>query len=140
MVRPNGIPIVITSEPAAWAYDPEVSGWTQIASAWWGNSPLNEVRTRHGRSVPAQNSPLAEIEQRVSNLTDGAASSGEKPEWWKEAMSIGHYETRLRASRLLESKDEYKHWLREYGKFLGDENFRERAEELVSELMGPVYQ
>lgn len=139
MLRSNGCPIVITSMPAAWAYDSAVKGWVQIASAWWGNSPLNEVRTRHSRGS-AHAGPLAEIEQRVAAGCTSSASTQEKPQWWKEYMSASHYESRMRACRLLDSKDEYKHWLREYSKLLGEENFRERAEELITELTGPLYQ
>ncbi|KAL1412113.1 HIR complex subunit [Vanrija albida] len=136
LVRPNGCPVVVTSEPAAWAYDAEFGGWTQIAAPWWSSSPLNETRTRHGK--PTLNGPLSEIEQTV---VAGAQVEppDPKPEHWDLALSTGHYETRLRAARLLDSKDEYKHWLREYSKFLGQESFREQAEELITELMGPVY-
>lgn len=137
MVRPNGCPVVITSEPAAWAYDQDVAAWTQIATPWWGTSPLSESRTR-GRSSQASG-PLAEIEQRIASAAD-VDQPDKKPQWWDEAMSMGHYETRLRAARLLDSKDEYKHWLREYSKYLAQEDFRERAEELISDLMGPLYQ
>jgi len=138
MLRPNGCPIIITSAPVAWAYDADVEGWTQIASSWWGNSPLNEVRTRGSRNSSSHIGPLAEIEQRIAAASE-PENTGERPQWWKEYMSAIHYESRLRASRLLDSKDEYKHWLREYSKLLGEENFRERAEDLISDLMGPVY-
>jgi protein HIRA/HIR1 len=139
MLRSNGCPIVITSMPAAWAYDSAILGWVQIASAWWGNSPLNEARTRASRASMTHIGVLAEIEQRVAAGCDGNSSTKEKPKWWKEYMSASHYESRMRACRLLDSKDEYKHWLREYSKLLGEENFRERAEELINELMGPLY-
>lgn len=138
-LRPNGTPYIITSEPAAWVFDREMGLWTQIASSWWTASPLNEHegRTRNGRSGPS--GPLAEIEQKVAAKSRSSPPE-DKPKWWDESLSCGHYETRLRAARLLGSKEEYRHWLKEYAKFLGDENFRERAEDLLSELMGPVYQ
>lgn len=135
-IYPNGCAVVVTSEPAAWAYDPDLAEWSQVASAWWAASPLNEIRTRAGRSTTT--GPLGDIEQRVANIAT-ASPPGDKPKWWDEALSVGHYETRLRGARLLGSKEEYRACLREYGKFLGEENFRERAEELVKELMGPKH-
>lgn len=136
LIYPNGCAVVVTSEPAAWAYDASLAEWTQIASAWWAASPLNEIRTRAGRSTSS--GPLADLEQRVAAAANASPPS-DKPKWWDEAVSVGHYETRLRAACLLGSKEEYRTCLREYGKFLGDENFRERAEELVKELMGPKH-
>lgn len=132
----NGCPVVITSEPAGWAYDTGVGAWTQVASPWWAGSPLNESRTRGARS----SSPswiLAEIEAKLPTEPPQIRN---KPKWWDEALSLGHYETRLKATRLLGSKEEYLHWLKQYAKYLGDENFRERAEELIADLVGPVYQ
>ncbi|BEJ17036.1 hypothetical protein CspHIS471_0604370 [Cutaneotrichosporon sp. HIS471] len=137
-LRPNGTPVLVTSEPAAWAFDREMGVWSQIAASWWSASPLNEHdgRTRNGRSVP--NGPLAEIEAKVTAMR-GVAPPDPKPNWWNESMACGHYETRLRGARLLGSKDEYRHWLKEYAKYLADESFRERAEDVLAELMGPIF-
>ncbi|BEI86202.1 hypothetical protein CcaverHIS002_0604890 [Cutaneotrichosporon cavernicola] len=137
-LRPNGTPVLVTSEPAAWAFDREMGVWSQIAASWWSASPLNEHegRTRNGRSVP--NGPLAEIEAKVAAMRS-VAPPDSKPNWWNESMACGHYETRLRGARLLGSKDEYRHWLKEYAKYLADESFRERAEDVLAELMGPIF-
>lgn len=133
-VRPNGCAVVVTSEPTAWGWDPDVCAWTQLVSGWWAASPLHEGRSRS--SSRDRNGPLADLEQRVAAR---ATPPARKPQWWDEALALGDFETRLRATRLLGSKDEYKHWLREYAKYLAQESFRDRAEELVQELMGPVY-
>jgi len=63
----------------------------------------------------------------------------DKPEWYDLASELRLLEGRIRSSILLDSKDEYKQWLLRYAKVLGDEGFRGRAEELVKEMMGPVY-
>jgi protein HIRA/HIR1 len=139
-LRPNGTPVLVTSEPAAWAFDRDLGDFQQIASPWWSASPLNENegRTRNGgRSGPS--GPLAEIEAKVAAMRRDPPPDP-KPEWWNETMACGHYDTRLRGARLLGSKDEYRHWLKEYAKYLADESFRERAEDLLAELMGPVFQ
>ncbi|KLT43237.1 WD40 repeat-like protein [Cutaneotrichosporon oleaginosum] len=138
-LRPNGTPVLVTSEPAAWAFDRDIGVWSQIAASWWSASPLNENegRTRNGRSGP--NGPLAEIEAKVTAMRRDAPPDP-KPKWWNESMACGHYETRLRGARLLGSKEEYRHWLKEYAKYLADESFRERAEDVLAELMGPIFQ
>lgn len=138
-LRPNGTPILVTSEPAAWAFDRDMGVWTQIAAPWWSASPLNENegRTRNGRSTPS--GPLADIEAKVAAKGRGTPPDP-KPQWWDESTACGHYETRLHGARLLGSKDEYRHWLKEYAKYLGEEDFRGRAEDVLAELMGPVYQ
>ena len=55
------------------------------------------------------------------------------------ACEVGHLESRLAASQLLDSPTEYKQALLLYAKRLADEGFRTKAEELVKELCGPLY-
>lgn len=45
----------------------------------------------------------------------------------------------MHAAKTLESKDEYKTALVAYARRLSEEGFRGKAEELVKELVGPVY-
>jgi protein HIRA/HIR1 len=52
---------------------------------------------------------------------------------------LGHLETRLHATRLLDSPQEYRQALLVYAKKIADEGFKNKAEELVKELYGPVY-
>jgi len=54
-------------------------------------------------------------------------------------MTLGHLETRLHASRLLDSPAEYKQTLQLYARKIADEGFRAKAEELIKELSGPIY-
>lgn len=133
-VSPNGIPVIITSEPSAYAYDLERAEWTSIVSPWWlESSPLTDRHHPRG--------PLADIEQQVMDAWKGRPVDGiEKPEWWNEAIEMGHLENRMRAALLLDSGDEYKYWLLKYATILGKEGFRARAEELIKDLVGPIYQ
>lgn len=59
---------------------------------------------------------------------------------WKNALSLGHLEARLQAAIVLDSIQEYKSNLILYAKLLAEEAFRGKAEELVRDLLGPVYQ
>jgi hypothetical protein len=45
----------------------------------------------------------------------------------------------MKASILLGSADEYKHWLVRYATYLAEQEFVGRAEELLKDLIGPVY-
>lgn len=56
-----------------------------------------------------------------------------------DAVTTGHFESRLAAAQLLDSPAEYKQALLLYAKRLADEGFRAKAEELIKELCGPVY-
>ena len=132
-IRPNGTPTVISSEPAAYLYDISRLEWTCVSSPWYlAGSPLRSW-TNTG--------PLAEIELEVSEAWKGRpVEEAEKPEWWDTAMEMGHLETKMRAAELLDSKEEYRTWLIRYAGVLGKEGFRARAEELIKEFIGPVYQ
>jgi protein HIRA/HIR1 len=84
--------------------------------------------------------PLADIEQQcrssLSNVQNGKAA---EPEWWDETQKMGIMGMRIRASGLLGSKDEYRFWLLQYATFLGEQEFVGRAEELLKDLIGPMY-
>ena len=58
---------------------------------------------------------------------------------WKNAMSLGHLESRLFGAIVTDSLPEYKSNLSLYAKLLAEEAFRGKAEELVRDLLGPVY-
>jgi len=140
-VRPNGTPIVITSEPAAYAYDSSLQDWTAICSTWFTQySSLLSSSSRGGRGAgPA--GPVSDIEHEcvaafASRTQDG---EGAKSDWWDQALEMGHLECRMRAAVLLDSKEEYKFSVLRYASLVGRENFRGRAEELVRELIGTVY-
>ncbi|KAJ7717923.1 hypothetical protein B0H14DRAFT_3521826 [Mycena olivaceomarginata] len=76
------------------------------------------------------------------SIAGGLASSGadkKRPQWWNMAMTLGHLETWMHAARVLESPAEYKQALAQYTKKLADEGYRAKAEELIRDLLGPVY-
>lgn len=55
------------------------------------------------------------------------------------AMSLGHLEERMAAAKMVESSGEYKFALGVYAKKVAEEGLRSKGEELVRELMGPIY-
>jgi protein HIRA/HIR1 len=58
---------------------------------------------------------------------------------YRVAMSLAHLEVRMKAAVALDSPSEYRTFLLAYAKKLAEEGIRGKAEELVRELLGPVY-
>jgi protein HIRA/HIR1 len=54
-------------------------------------------------------------------------------------LTLGHLESKLHAALVLDSSAEYKQTLLVYAKKIADEGFRNKAEELIKELFGPIY-
>lgn len=162
-IRPNGSPVLSLSDGRALAYDGDLSCWLTVSSTWWSKgSDFWEGRTR-GRNSTArglmrtiEGSVNDLIARGVSDQAIGYASAmdtdevpisieGEEQQKlgheddWKAAMSLGHLESRMAACKVLDSPVEYKTFLLLYAQRLGSEGFRNKAEELIRELMGPVY-
>ncbi|KAL8291734.1 hypothetical protein RQP46_001992 [Phenoliferia psychrophenolica] len=60
-------------------------------------------------------------------------------EMYRTAISLAHLEIRLKAAASLESGGEYRQFLQAYVKRLAEEGLRNKAEELIRELIGPIY-
>ncbi|OCF32185.1 protein HIR1 [Kwoniella heveanensis BCC8398] len=128
-LRPNGVPIIVTTEPAAYAYDRALAEWIVISAPWWfESSPLSS------NSV----GPMGSVDRTVRSMWKGKKRDA-VGEWWDEALAMGHYESRIKACILLDSDEEYQDWLIQYVRYLGNEGFLERAEEVIQELMGPIH-
>lgn len=130
-VHPTGVPVVITSQPAAYAYSTAHGEWTIVATDWWTSDA--------GVEVPG-NGPLSVIEREVARLLQerGVANGFDSSAEWTSAMLLGRCETRLRAAELFRSRDEYGFCLERYAGLLGEGGFRAKAEELIRELCGKV--
>ena len=61
------------------------------------------------------------------------------PATQRAASSLAHLEIRMKAAIVLDSPAEYKGFLGAYAKKLAEEGLRSKGEELVKELLGPVY-
>ncbi|BGP40593.1 HIR complex subunit [Rhodotorula kratochvilovae] len=67
-----------------------------------------------------------------------ASPSGDSDDF-RVAVALAHLETRLAAAAALDSPSEYRLFLVQYAKKLADEGLRSKAEELIRELLGPIY-
>lgn len=61
------------------------------------------------------------------------------PATQRTATSLAHLEVRMKAAIALDSPTEYKGFLGAYAKRLAEEGLRSKGEELIKELLGPVY-
>ena len=136
----NGAPIIHVSSGCAYSYDPELLTWVKLSDKWWaGGSSAWQARSRAG-ALSANRGVVATIEHIISEQTgpdDGA--NRERPNWWEAALTLGHLEARMQATRVLDSPTEYKQALLVYAKRIAEDGFRGKAEELVKELFGPLY-
>jgi TUP1-like enhancer of split len=82
---------------------------------------------------------MASIESAISERIPPLLGNIQRPQWWTSALTLGHLESKLHAARVLDSSTEYKQTLLLYAKKIADEGFRNKAEELIKELFGPIY-
>jgi len=159
-VRPNGCPILSLSSGLVVTYDQNLESWTQISSPWWSKgSEYWESRIRSnnsaGRGVVkiiesetndflAAQPDLVTMEDDEAHLRPSLEGEEQKKlgndDDWTMALTLGHLESRMNAAIALDSLPEYKMFLTTYAKRLAEEAFRGKAEELIKELIGPIYQ
>ncbi|SCV72300.1 BQ2448_4994 [Microbotryum intermedium] len=94
---------------------------------------------------PRKKRKAAAVDLNASQTQAGAPLSGEpsiplgKPEDFTLSRTLAHAEARIEAGIALDSSEEYRMFLREYCERLGKAGVVGRAEEVVRELMGPIY-
>lgn len=137
-VRHNGVPVLNTSEGTAYAHDPALSTWVKVSERWWSEGSNVWSGRQRSNTQAAVRGPMAAIESSISVLDESAAVK-QRPQWWDSALTLGHLETRLLSTKLLDSPQEHKQALLQYAKRIADEGFRGKADELAKELFGPIY-
>ncbi|PFH50533.1 hypothetical protein AMATHDRAFT_144901 [Amanita thiersii Skay4041] len=141
IIRPNGAPIVSCSNGIVYSFDSSLSTWVKISERWWAEgSDAWQGRQRASNSM-SHRGVMSVVESSINGTPppDEAPPDRRKPEWWNIALTLGHLETKMHATRLLESPPEYKQALLAYARRIADEGFRAKAEELIKELFGPIY-
>ena len=98
---------------------------------WQGRQRQNVQNTNRG--------VMSSVEGSIGGTPPNDGNSISRPSWWGTALTLGHLETRLHATRLLDSPQEFKQAMLVYAKKIADEGFRGKAEELIKELFGPIY-
>ncbi|KAF8156781.1 WD40 repeat-like protein [Crassisporium funariophilum] len=138
-VRENGVPIVNCSNGVVYSYDPMLASWVKLADRWWAEGSDFWQGRQRGNSTTASRGIMASIEGSMAGTPNEGAAEKHRPKWWSTALTLGHLETRLHSTKLLDSPQEYRQAMLMYAKKIADEGFRGKGEELVKELFGPVY-
>jgi len=138
-IRENGVPIVNCSNGVIYSYDPALSSWVKLADRWCAEGSDVWQGRQRGNSTTASRGIMASIESSIAGTPDEGSAEKPRPKWWSTAVTLGHLETRLHSTKLLDSPQEYRQALLLYAKKIADEGFKGKGEELVKELFGPVY-
>jgi protein HIRA/HIR1 len=138
-VRSNGAPIIQCSTGIAHSYDPLLSSWITLSERWWSEGSDVWQGRQRGNSQSGSRGVLNSVESAIGTIDDASAAEKPRPAWWNTALTLGHLETRLHSTRVLDSPQEYKQALLLYAKKISDEAFKGKAEELIKELYGPIY-
>lgn len=142
-VRPSGVAVLVTPEPAAHAYDTSLQAWVPLITPWQLAYPSTERRAAKEQIK----GPLSDIEARVQEIwaqdrtraQSFPASDVAQLDWWSETREINYWEARLRGAELLESPAEYRQAVTKLAQLFAREGFAARAEELVKDLTGPIF-
>ncbi|KAK4701977.1 protein HIRA/HIR1, partial [Phenoliferia sp. Uapishka_3] len=160
----NGTPLVALSSGSTHSYDSNLSAWIRLSDVWWSKGS-DFWEARRGKANPSGRGVIRGIESAINDIVVEQASGLEPmqddddddepvektvpegdaqekiggAEMYRAAISLGHLEVRMKAAIALDSPAEYRAFLNAYAKRLGEEGFRGKAEELIKELLGPVY-
>ena len=137
MARPNGSPILSTTSGVTYSYDNGLGTYVKLSEPWWAEG--SDAWSSRPRNSNTQQFVVASIESAISERLPPPPGTAQRPQWWTSALTLGHLESKLHAARVLDCSAEYKQTLLVYAKRIADEGFRNKAEELIKELFGPIY-
>lgn len=168
-ILPNGAPLIALSSGSTHSYDVDLASWIRLSDTWWSKgsdfwenrrgkavtsgrgvirgieSAINDIVVDSALDLTGEDSSDSEADgdessSRRKTIPEGtAAEQVGKQEMFRLAVSLGHMEIRMKGAVALESAGEYRGFLSAYAKKLAEEGFRNKAEELIKELLGPVY-
>jgi len=137
IARPNGSPIVCATTGVTYSYDSHLCSFVKLSEPWWAEG--SDAWSSRPRNSGSQQAVVASIESAISECITPSPGTTQRPPWWTSALTLGHLESKLHAARVLDSSMEYKQVLLVYAKKIADEGFRNKAEELIKDLFGPIY-
>jgi protein HIRA/HIR1 len=137
VARPNGSPIVTATSGVTYSFDSNLCSFVKLSEPWWAEG--SDVWSSRPRNSSTQQAVVASIESSISERITPSPGTTHRPTWWTSALTLGHLESKLHAARVLDSSVEYKQILLVYAKKIADEGFRNKAEELIKDLYGPIY-
>ncbi|KAJ6466627.1 histone transcription regulator 1 [Mycena vulgaris] len=139
-VQPGGASILTCSNGVVYSYDAALLTFVKLTERWWSEgSDVWQARQRSATNPTANRGVLSVTEGSIAGSPESSGADKKRPKWWNMAMTLGHLETRMHSARLLDSPAEYKQALAQYTKKLAEEGFKAKAEELIRDLLGPMY-
>lgn len=150
--------MIALSSGSTHAFDVGLGVWTRVGDGWWSTGS-DFWEGRRGKAPTSGRGVIRGIESSINEIVvdskgmggmDDDEDASRKPEGdqptktggndvFRNALSLGHLEVRMKAAITLDSAQEYKAFLLAYAKKLAEEGFRNKAEELVRNLLGPIY-
>ncbi|KAI0280436.1 WD40 repeat-like protein [Russula aff. rugulosa BPL654] len=137
VARPNGSPIISATSGVTYSFDNNLCSFVKLSEPWWAEG--SDAWSSRPRNSSPQQAVVASIESAISERINPSPGTTQRPTWWTSALTLGHLESKLHAARVLDSSVEYKQILLVYAKKIADEGFRNKAEELIKDLFGPIY-
>jgi protein HIRA/HIR1 len=137
VARPNGSPIISATSGVTYSFDSNLCSFVKLSEPWWAEG--SDAWSSRPRNSSPQQAVVASVESAISERTNPSPGTTQRPTWWTSALTLGHLESKLHAARVLDSSVEYKQILLVYAKKIADEGFRNKAEELIKDLFGPIY-
>jgi protein HIRA/HIR1 len=137
VARPNGSPIISVTSGVTYSFDSNLYSFVKLSEPWWADG--SDAWPSRPRNSSSQQAVVASIESAISERISPSTDTTQRPTWWTSALTLGHLESKLHAARVLDSSMEYKQILLVYAKKIADEGFRNKAEELIKDLFGPIY-
>ncbi|KAH9977687.1 WD40-repeat-containing domain protein [Lactifluus volemus] len=128
VARPNGSPILSTTSGVTYSYDNSLCTFVKLSEPWWAEG--SDAWSSRPRNNNSQQLVVTSIESAISERLPPSPGTAQRPQWWTSALTLGHLESKLHAARQT---------LLVYAKKIADEGFRNKAEELIKELFGPIY-
>ncbi|KAJ7138434.1 histone transcription regulator 1 [Mycena crocata] len=139
-VQAGGAAILTCSNGVVYSYDAALFSFVKLTERWWSEgSDVWQARQRSATNPTANRGVLSITEGSIAGSAESSGADKKRPKFWNVAMTLGHLETRMHSARMLESPMEYKQALAQYTKKLGEEGFKAKAEELIRDLLGPMY-
>ncbi|KAK2863663.1 HIR complex subunit [Arthroderma sp. PD_2] len=164
-ISSEGRIIVGLSTGDGYSYSPTLYTWQRLSEPWWAvasqywnstDAPVGNVQLRgqtegeSGTPVSAGIIPFLERNTTQEVLARGRGHflqrlvkillSREGFESFEASASIAHLENRVAATLSLAAKEEFRNYLSMYAKRLGAEGSRLKAEELLEDILGGVFE
>ncbi|XP_018099608.1 protein HIRA isoform X2 [Xenopus laevis] len=140
LLTKRGIPVLSLSNGKAYCFSPSLSTWSLVSDKQDSLAQCADYRS----CMPSQDAvmcsgPLAIIQGRVSNAGRQAAHLFTMPHLVQKETTMAYLENQVAAALMLQSSQEYRHWLLIYAQYLVNEGFEQRLREVCQDLLGPVH-